>query len=150
MPTLPRLPFETAIIERSRRREASVEKALVEMNLAGVSVRLHVRRIDPQIRPASLDRPILADRAHAHGLHQLVYGARGDALAVRFLDHGGEGYLGRPTRLEQTAEVAPLAQLRRGLPDILEDAENGLPVLARSALRVAGAASRGGHAHQRI
>jgi putative transposase len=33
------LPFETAIIKRYRRRESSVEEALVEMNLAGVSVR---------------------------------------------------------------------------------------------------------------
>ena len=39
MPKLRRLPFETAIIERYRRREASVEEALVEMYLAGVSVR---------------------------------------------------------------------------------------------------------------
>jgi transposase-like protein len=39
VPKLRRLPFETAIIERYRRREASVEEALVEMYLAGVSVR---------------------------------------------------------------------------------------------------------------
>ena len=39
MPKLRRLPFETAIIERYRRRESSVEEALVEMYLAGVSVR---------------------------------------------------------------------------------------------------------------
>jgi putative transposase len=39
LPNLRRLPFETAIIERYRRREASVEEALVEMYLAGVSVR---------------------------------------------------------------------------------------------------------------
>jgi transposase-like protein len=39
VPKLRRLPFETAIIERYRRRESSVEKALVEMYLAGVSVR---------------------------------------------------------------------------------------------------------------
>ena len=31
--------FETAIIERHRRRESSVEEALIEMYLAGVSVR---------------------------------------------------------------------------------------------------------------
>ena len=30
MPKLRRLPFETAIIERHKRREASVEEALVE------------------------------------------------------------------------------------------------------------------------
>ena len=39
VPKLRNLPFETAIIERYRRREASVEEALIEMYLAGVSVR---------------------------------------------------------------------------------------------------------------
>lgn len=33
------LPFETQIIERYRRRESNVEEALMEMYLAGVSVR---------------------------------------------------------------------------------------------------------------
>ncbi|HYW78205.1 MAG TPA: transposase, partial [Thermoguttaceae bacterium] len=36
---LRRLPFETEIIERYRRRESSAEEAMVEMYLAGVSVR---------------------------------------------------------------------------------------------------------------
>lgn len=39
MPKLRQIPFETGIIERYRRRETSVEEALVEMYLAGVSVR---------------------------------------------------------------------------------------------------------------
>jgi len=39
MPKLKGIPFETAIIERYRRRESSVEEALIEMYLAGVSVR---------------------------------------------------------------------------------------------------------------
>jgi transposase-like protein len=39
MPKLRRQPFETAIIERYRRRETSIEEALIEMYLAGVSVR---------------------------------------------------------------------------------------------------------------
>jgi putative transposase len=39
VPKLRALPFESAIIERYRRREASVEEALIEMYLAGVSVR---------------------------------------------------------------------------------------------------------------
>ncbi len=38
VPKLQSLPFETAIIERYRRRESSVEEALVEMYLVGVSV----------------------------------------------------------------------------------------------------------------
>jgi len=39
VPKLRKLPFETAIIERYRRRESSVEEALIEMYHAGVSVR---------------------------------------------------------------------------------------------------------------
>ena len=39
VPKLRKVPFETAIIDRYRRKEASVEEALVEMYLAGVSVR---------------------------------------------------------------------------------------------------------------
>ena len=39
MPRLKGVSFETAIIGRYRRRESSVEEALIEMYLAGVSVR---------------------------------------------------------------------------------------------------------------
>jgi len=39
VPKLRTLPFETAIIQRYKRRESSVEEALIEMYLAGVSVR---------------------------------------------------------------------------------------------------------------
>jgi len=39
VPRLRSLPFETQIIERYRRRESSIEESLVEMYLAGVSVR---------------------------------------------------------------------------------------------------------------
>ncbi len=39
VPKLRSLPFETSIIERYKRRESSVEEALIEMYLAGVSVR---------------------------------------------------------------------------------------------------------------
>jgi transposase-like protein len=39
VPKLKSVAFETAIIERYRRRESSVEEALIEMYLAGVSVR---------------------------------------------------------------------------------------------------------------
>src|SRR6202790_3851055 len=40
VPKLRTLPFETAIIERYRRGESSVEEALVETYLAGVSVQV--------------------------------------------------------------------------------------------------------------
>ena len=39
VPRLQTLPFETQIFERYKRRESSVEEVLVEMYLAGVSVR---------------------------------------------------------------------------------------------------------------
>ena len=39
MPKIKSVPFETAIIERYKRRETSLEEALIEMYLAGVSVR---------------------------------------------------------------------------------------------------------------
>src|SRR5262245_58182703 len=39
VPKLKAQTFETAIIERYRRRESSVEEALIELYLAGVSVR---------------------------------------------------------------------------------------------------------------
>jgi transposase-like protein len=39
VPLLRKLPLETAIIERYKRRESSVEEALIEMYLAGVSMR---------------------------------------------------------------------------------------------------------------
>jgi transposase-like protein len=39
VPKLKGITFETAIIERYRRRETSIEEALIEMYLAGVSVR---------------------------------------------------------------------------------------------------------------
>lgn len=39
VPRLRTLPFEMQIIERYRRRESSIEESLVEMYLAGVSVR---------------------------------------------------------------------------------------------------------------
>lgn len=39
VPKLRKLTFETAIIDRYRRKEASVEESMIEMYLAGVSVR---------------------------------------------------------------------------------------------------------------
>jgi len=55
VPKLRKLPFETAIIERYRRRESSVEEALVEMYLAGVSVR-RVEESAPGAEPSPLRR----------------------------------------------------------------------------------------------
>ena len=48
VPRLKGISFETAIIERYRRRESSVEEALIEMYLAGVSVRRSVLSPSPR------------------------------------------------------------------------------------------------------
>jgi len=48
MPKLRKPPFETTIVERYRRRESSVEEALIEMYLAGVSVTVARTRIKNQ------------------------------------------------------------------------------------------------------
>ena len=67
VPRLRTIPFETAIIERYRRRESSVEEALVEMYLAGVSVR----------RVADITEALLGARVSAgtvSKLNQKVYG----------------------------------------------------------------------------
>ncbi len=45
VPKLRRQTFETAIIEHYRRREISVEEAIVQMYLAGVSVRRDVAKM---------------------------------------------------------------------------------------------------------
>ena len=51
MPRLKGVSFETAIIERYRRRESSVEEALIKIYLAGVSVR-RVEDITEELRAA--------------------------------------------------------------------------------------------------
>ena len=61
------LPFETAIIERYRRRESSVEEALIEMYLAGVSVR-RVEDITQALWGARVSAPTVSD------LNQKIYG----------------------------------------------------------------------------
>jgi transposase-like protein len=47
VPKLRRQTFETAIIERYRRRESSVEEALIEMYLAGIGPPLRRRSVVP-------------------------------------------------------------------------------------------------------
>src|SRR5512136_2011769 len=64
VPKLRRQTFETAIIERYRRRESSVEEALIEMYLAGISVRRveDTDRVSAEARPAEQAAPILPYR----------------------------------------------------------------------------------------
>ena len=55
--------FETAIIERYRRRESSVEEALIEMYLAGVSVR-RVEDITEALSGSKDKRECTRDQLH--------------------------------------------------------------------------------------
>ena len=68
MTRLKGVSFETAIIEWCRRRESSVEEALIEMHLAGVSVR-HVEDITEalwgsKVSPATISE--LNKKAYIH------------------------------------------------------------------------------------
>ncbi len=67
VPKLRTLPFETAIIERYRRRESSVEEALIEMYLAGVSV-LRVEDITQALWGTRVSASTVSD------LNQKIYG----------------------------------------------------------------------------
>ncbi|XHR26857.1 MAG: IS256 family transposase [Chthoniobacteraceae bacterium] len=67
VPKLRSLPFETAIIERYKRRESSVEEALVEMYLAGVSVR-RVEDITEALWGTRVSPSVVSD------LNQKIYG----------------------------------------------------------------------------
>ncbi len=104
---------------------------------------LHVGRVEPEIGPVALDRPVeeglhlavdllaqpadlaLGDAGHAHRLDQLIDRAGRDALDVGFLDDGGERLLGHAPRLEEAREVAASPEL--GDPE-LDGAGPGLPV----------------------
>lgn len=74
MPKLRGMRFTTAIIERYRRRETSVEEAMIEMYLAGVSTRRiedvseilwGARRCPPRPCPTSTRRPSHRSRSGA-------------------------------------------------------------------------------------
>ena len=68
VPKLKGVPFETAIIERYRRRESSVEEALIEMYLAGVSVR-RVEDITEALRDSKVSLAAVSElnkKAYVH------------------------------------------------------------------------------------
>ena len=68
IPKLKGVAFETAIIERYRRRESSVEEALIEMYLAGVSVR-RVEDISEALWGSRVSAPTISDlnqKAYVH------------------------------------------------------------------------------------
>lgn len=84
VPRLRKLPRETAIIERYKRRESSVEQALIEMYLAGVSLR----------RVEDITEAVWGTRVSASavsGMAQKVYGQI-EAWRSRRL-HGEHAYV---------------------------------------------------------
>ena len=72
MPRLKGVAFETAIIERYRRRESSVEEALIEMYLAGVSVR-RVEDITEALWGSKVDRNVSNDIKHQRALEGMGF-----------------------------------------------------------------------------
>lgn len=68
VPKLKGISFEIAIIERYRRRESSVEEALIEMYLAGVSVR-RVEDITEALRGSKVSLSTISElnkKAYVH------------------------------------------------------------------------------------
>ena len=92
VPKLRRQTFETAIIERYKRRETSVEEALIEMYLAGVSVR-RVEDITEALWGTRVSPSTVSD------LNKKIY-ANIDASMFAVAKH----------RQRRSARLAPLAQ----------------------------------------
>ena len=68
VPKLKGIPFETAIIERYRRHESSVEEALIEMYLAGVSV----RRVEDITKHSGAPKSLRVPLANLIGKHMSI------------------------------------------------------------------------------
>ncbi len=124
VPKLKGISFETAIIERYRRRESSVEEALIEMYLAGVSVRrveeitealwgskglsLHHQRVEQE---SICPHRGLADRPLQSGRYPYVYV---DGIYLR-RNWGGE--------FENVAILVAIAVNEDGYREVLGAAE---------------------------
>ena len=117
MTRLKGVSFETAIIERYRRRESSVEEALIEMYLAGVSVR-RVEDITEalwgsKVSPATISE--LNKKAYVHiedWRNRPLQGGRYPYVSSSATVHGDAGGRGRgvPGRQIPALHGALLAQ----------------------------------------
>src|ERR1700731_4887757 len=136
---------------------------------------LHIGRIEPEIGPVALQRPIekggdlavdlaaqpadlaFRDARHAHGFDQIIDRARRHAVHVSLLDNRGEGFLGQAPRFQKHREVAALAQLwdaqldrpGAGLPDPVSVAIAVIDAV-RAALAVRGTGQPPGQARGSI
>jgi hypothetical protein len=113
VPKLRQQTFETAIIERYRRRESSVEEALIEMYLAGVSVRrvediteaLWGTRVSPST-VSDLNKKIYGTieawrTRPIEGEHPYVYL---DGIVLKRSGRGRQGGQGGLERIPQTSQ----------------------------------------------
>ena len=100
--------------DRERDRDTDDAAALAHLKIGGV---------DPEAGPFALDRPgqegvdplvdlfaepadmALGNASTAHGLHEIIHGACRDAVHTGFLDHGGQGLLDGPARLEERRKI---------------------------------------------
>src|SRR4029077_3117312 len=112
---------------------------------------LEVGRVEPEIRPLAVDRPVeesvdpfidvlkelgnlaLRDAGQPHRLDQFVDPAGRDATDPGLLDHRDQRLLGRLARLEEWRKVRPLAQLGDAQ---LERAEPGVEAAVAVAIAV--------------
>jgi len=108
VPRLRKLPLETAIIERYKRRESSVEEALIEMYLAGVSM----RRIE-DITPSIQRGPVGLARERQHGQRAGPEGLRPDRGVAEPEDRG-RARVRLPRRAVAQAELGRRGQERGG------------------------------------
>ena len=106
VPRLKGVSFETAIIERYRRRESSVEEALIEMYLAGVSVR----------RVEDITEALWGSKVSPATISSLMVAGGSIALRPVALTHTGkcaERVLSVISRsLHRSAVISPHAQSR--------------------------------------
>ena len=119
MPKLRALPFETAIIERYRRRESSVEEALVEMYLAGVSVR-RVEDITEalwgsKVSPGTISHLNAEEELGRRGKERIgIGGDRGQSGRLPGDPGSGRGGKGRQGELDLLFTVSEGKRAQRG------------------------------------
>ena len=110
VPKLRRQTFETAIIERYRRQESSVEEALIEMHLAGISV----RRVEDITRRSGT--PVSAE----HGVEPEQKDLRQDRGLSESPDRG-RACVSLPRRGRVMRSATPAGGLCRNFGRILRD-----------------------------
>src|SRR3984893_13191954 len=146
VPKLRRQTFKTAIIERYRRRESSVEEALIEMYLAGISVR---RVVGSDLLPVDVRKAIIGQGlvdglldevgclGHLAGPQivddclGLLVGGLAALLGMNGLEHVAD--LADPGRRDVAEDVAVemhhaalVASLRQEIRDALDKAPAGV------------------------